>query len=40
MEKGEAKSTLKIARKMKNAGRSFSEIAEFTGLPSETIEKL
>jgi predicted transposase/invertase (TIGR01784 family) len=39
-EKGEAKGTLKIARKMKKAGRPFSEIAEFTGLPPETIERL
>jgi predicted transposase/invertase (TIGR01784 family) len=40
MEKGHAEEKLEIARKMKNAGRSFSEIAEFTGLPPETIEKL
>jgi len=28
---------LEIARKMKNAGRPLSEIAEFTGLTIETI---
>jgi len=32
--------TLEIARKMKNAGRPLSEIAEFTTLPVETIEQL
>jgi DNA-binding Lrp family transcriptional regulator len=31
---------LEIAQKMKNAGRPFSEIAEFTGLSAETIERL
>jgi len=40
MEKGMEKRTLEIARKMKNAGRPLSEIAEFTGLPPETIEQL
>jgi len=39
-EKGMAKSTLEIARKMKNAGRPLSEIQEFTGLPVETIEQM
>ena len=29
-----------IARKMKAAGRPFSEIAEFTGLSTETIKTL
>jgi len=37
---GMEKRTLEIARKMKNAGRPLSEIEEFTGLPTETIEKL
>ena len=40
LAQGEAKANLEIARKMKNAGRPFSEIEEFTGLPSDTIEKL
>jgi predicted transposase/invertase (TIGR01784 family) len=40
MEKGMAKSTLEIARKMKNAGRPFSEIQEFTGLSIETIKRM
>jgi hypothetical protein len=31
---------LEIARKMKAAGRPFTEIAEFTGLPPETIADL
>jgi hypothetical protein len=31
---------LEIAQKMKNAGRPFNEIAEFTGLSAETIEQL
>jgi len=39
-KKGMEKRTLEIARKMKNAGRPLSEIAEFTGLPPETIEQL
>ena len=38
-EGGHAKK-LEIARKMKNAGRPLSEIAEFTDLSIETIEKL
>jgi len=40
MEKGMTKSTLEIARKMKNAGRPFSEIQEFTGLSIETIKRM
>ena len=40
MKEGIAKSTLEIAQKMKNAGRSLSEIQEFTGLPIETIERM
>jgi predicted transposase/invertase (TIGR01784 family) len=37
---GHAEKALEIARKMKKAGRPFSEIAEFTGLPPETIEQI
>ena len=37
---GYGQANLEVARKMKRAGRPFSEIAEFTGLPAETIEKL
>ena len=37
---GVTETNLEIARKMKKAGRPFSEIMEFTGLPAETIEKL
>jgi predicted transposase/invertase (TIGR01784 family) len=37
---GLAEANLEIARKMKNAGRPFIEITEFTGLPTETIESL
>ena len=40
LAKGEEKKALDIARKMKNAGRSFSEIAEFTGLPAAIIEQI
>jgi len=40
LEEGMEKRTLEIARKMKNTGRPFSEIAEFTGLPLEAIERL
>ena len=36
---GRAEGILEIARKMKNAGRPLSEIAEFTGLPIETLEQ-
>jgi predicted transposase/invertase (TIGR01784 family) len=40
VEKGNTEKALEIACKMKKAGRPFSEIAEFTGLTSEAIEKL
>jgi hypothetical protein len=40
LEKGHTEKALEIARKMKNAGRSLSEITEFTGLPAETIKKI
>ena len=39
-EEGGQRKARDIARKMKNAGRSFSEIADFTGLPSEIIEQI
>jgi predicted transposase/invertase (TIGR01784 family) len=37
---GRAEGIQEIAIKMKKAGRPLSEIAEFTGLPAETIEQL
>jgi predicted transposase/invertase (TIGR01784 family) len=37
---GRAEKTLEIARKMKAIGRPSPEIAEVTGLPTETIEQL
>jgi len=37
---GHAEGILEIARKMKHAGRPLSEIAEFTGLSTETIQSL
>ena len=40
LEQGMEKRTLEIARKMKAAGKPLSEIAEFTGLPAETIERM
>jgi hypothetical protein len=40
IKKGLAEGTLKIARKMKQAERPFSEIAEFTGLSPRVIQKL
>jgi len=40
LAEGMEQRTLEIARKMKNAGRPLSEIMEFTGLPSETIEQM
>jgi len=40
LAEGHADKALEIARKMKNAGRPLSEIAEFTGLPAESIERL
>jgi predicted transposase/invertase (TIGR01784 family) len=39
-EEGIKEEKINIAMKMKNAGRPLSEIAEFTGLPPETIEKI
>jgi predicted transposase/invertase (TIGR01784 family) len=39
LAEGRAK-ILEIARKMKNAGQPLSEIAEFTGLPIESIEQM
>jgi predicted transposase YdaD len=35
---GTAESKLEIARKMKKAGRPFSEIVEFTGLSPEAVQ--
>jgi predicted transposase/invertase (TIGR01784 family) len=40
IRKGEAKGTLKIARKMKKMEMPVSQIAEATGLPPETIKRL
>jgi len=40
MEKGRQEGIYEIARNMKKAGRPFSEIAEFTGLPLASVEKL
>jgi predicted transposase/invertase (TIGR01784 family) len=37
---GREEGILEIARKMKNAGRPFSEIMEFTGLPLDAIEQI
>ena len=37
---GRAEGLESVARKMKKSGRPLSEIAEFTGLPTETIEAL
>jgi predicted transposase/invertase (TIGR01784 family) len=37
---GRTEGKLEIARKMKKAGRPFSEITEFTGLTPEALEKL
>jgi predicted transposase/invertase (TIGR01784 family) len=39
-QEGEAKGTLKIARKMKKMEMPVSQISEATGLPPETIERL
>jgi len=38
--KGRNEVKFEIARKMKTAGKPVSEIEEFTGLSSQTIEKL
>jgi predicted transposase/invertase (TIGR01784 family) len=40
LTEGKAEEKLRIAGKMKNAGRPFNEIEEFTGLSLETIEQL
>ena len=40
LTEGRAEGILEIARKMKNAGRPLSEIMEFTGLPTESIEQI
>jgi predicted transposase YdaD len=44
LERGRAQGmearALEIARKMKTADRPFNEIAEFTDLSAETIERL
>jgi predicted transposase/invertase (TIGR01784 family) len=40
LAEGRSEEKLEIARKMKAAGRSLSEIEEFTCLPPETIERL
>jgi flagellar biosynthesis/type III secretory pathway protein FliH len=40
MEIGLNEGTLKIAYKMKKAGRPFSEIAEFTGIAPNNIQYL
>jgi hypothetical protein len=40
LAEGRAEEKLEIARKMKAAGRSLSEIEEFTCLPPETIKRL
>jgi predicted transposase/invertase (TIGR01784 family) len=40
IERGMEARALEIAQKMKSAGRPFNEIAEFTGLSAETIERL
>jgi hypothetical protein len=37
---GRDEKALEIARKMKEAGRPFGEIIEFTDIPAETIEQL
>jgi predicted transposase/invertase (TIGR01784 family) len=40
IERGIEAGKLEIAQKMKNAGCPFDEIAEFTGLTAEAIERL
>ena len=40
LAEGEQKKSREIALKMKNAGKPFSEISEFTGLSLKTIEEL
>ena len=39
-EEGEEKKQLEIARNMKKAGMSVEQIAEFTGLTKDLIQKL
>ena len=39
-EEGREEEKLEIARKMKYAGKQFSEISEFTGLSQEQIQNL
>ena len=39
-QKGRTEEKLEVARKMKNAGRPLNEIAEFTGLPAASIERM
>jgi len=38
IKKGKAEEKHEVARKMKNAGKPLSEIAEFTGLSEKTIK--
>jgi len=38
-DEGKVEVTIEIAQKMKNAGLTLSEITEFTGLSTETINK-
>jgi len=40
LQEGLQEKSLEIARKMKDAGRPLNEIAEFTGLATETIYQL
>ena len=40
LAEGKAEEKLEIARKMKNAGKPFGEIVEFTGLSPEVVENL
>jgi len=37
---GHTEKALEIARKMKAASKPLSEIAEFTGLPADSIERI
>jgi len=39
-DEGKAETTLEIARKMKSMGETVEKIHVFTGLPTETIEKM
>ena len=40
VKEGEERGKAEVARKMKKAGRPITEIEEFTGLPSATIEQI